>query len=204
MSAPAPSQSFGSMSSTTESSNSAASPPPPPPLIRPAAPEVKSMSLAAGGKIKQTINADPYPPSQWDTSSSIFFNVQLLNAEAFMAVTGRAPPDEPIPAATYAKHNMPFYDIWNEELTGIKGAFGNVKSIVEIDEAKAQGLFTNKPQSFWDQMKGLGAGALPKQRKPFKGEDSIKVPIVMLDMGRKRTFRPLKDLEAELARLSVR
>src|SRR6202043_271287 len=87
-------------------------------ILRPR-PQITAMSLAAGGLIKQSINTDNYPPSIWDRDNSVLLNVQLLNSESFQAVTGFEPPASPIDAKTYAAYGMPFYDIWNEELSGV-------------------------------------------------------------------------------------
>jgi hypothetical protein len=158
------------------------------------APKVEAMGLAAGGLIKQSINEDKYPASIWDTENSILFNVQLLNSDSFVAVTGRAPPSTPIDAKTYKQHGWPFYDIWMEEKTGIKGDFDAVKSVGEMDESLAM----SGKNAFWGKLSGNG-----KTGSEFKRDESLKFPVVMLDMDQKRTFKPLRKMEEEAEKLKA-
>jgi hypothetical protein len=159
--------------------------------------QVQAMSLAAGGLIKQSINADTYPASIWDPESAIMFNIQLLNSESFMAVTGRAPPSSPIDAKTYQQHGYPFFDIWNEELSGVKGDFGVVKSVGEMDESKAKA-------DFWGKLTGEGTKvAEGKKDEEFKRDEPLKFPVVMLDMSLTRTFKPVKQMEEEATRFKA-
>jgi hypothetical protein len=156
--------------------------------------QIQAMSLAAGGLIKQSINADPYPASIWDPESTIMFNIQLLNSESFMAVTGHAPPTSPIDAKTYQSHGYPFFDIWNEELSGVKGDFGIVKSVGEMDESKAKA-----GKVFWEKL--TGGGGEGKKEEDFKRDEPLKFPVVMLDMSLARTFKPIKQMEEEAKKL---
>jgi hypothetical protein len=157
--------------------------------------QIQAMSLAAGGLIKQSINADPYPASIWDPESTIMFNVQLLNSESFMAITGRAPPSSPIDAKTYQQYGYPFFDIWNEELSGVKGDFEVVKSVGEIDESKAKADKT----SFWEKLTGNGGKG--KEESDTTRDEPLKFPVVMLDMSKTRTFKPIKQMEEEAKKL---
>jgi hypothetical protein len=159
--------------------------------------QVQAMSLAAGGLIKQSINADTYPASIWDPESTIMFNIQLLNSESFMAVTGRAPPSSPIDAKTYQQHGYPFFDIWNEELSGVKGDFKVVKSVGEMDESKAKA----GKEDFWGKLTGEGGEG--KKDEDFKRDEPLQFPVVMLDMSLTRTFKPLKQLEEEAKKLKA-
>lgn len=156
--------------------------------------QVKSMSLAAGGLIKQSINADAYPASIWDPESTILFNIQLLNSESFMAVTGRAPPATPIDAKTYQQHGYPFFDIWNEELSGIKGDFSIVKSVGEMDE----NLSKSGKDTFWGKLVSESV-----ESEEFKRDEPLKFPVVMLDMSLKRTFKPVREMEEEAKMLKT-
>jgi hypothetical protein len=162
--------------------------------------QIKAMSLAAGGLIKQSINADPYPASIWDAESTILFNVQLLNSESFMAVTGGALPATPIDAETYQSHGYPFFDIWNEELSGVKGDFGVVKSVGEMDASLAK----TKKDGFWEDLTAGGNEILPdKVDEGFKRDEPLKFPVVMLDMSFTRTFKPIKEMEEEAKKLKA-
>jgi hypothetical protein len=142
---------------------------------------VKEMGISAGGFIKQTINPDTHEPDVWDTDASVMMNVQILDSESFCAVTGLPPPSTPVDAATYAQHGYPFFEIWGEKKTGIKGEFGEVKSVaqIEAERAAAEGMI------------------LPE-------EPSVPVRIVELNMGTfKSTFRPVEILRKELEALRL-
>ena len=58
------------------------------------------LGIAAGGSLQQTIKKDRYPPSTWHKEAVIVFNVQILNAQVFQAITGSKPPPSPITAET--------------------------------------------------------------------------------------------------------
>jgi hypothetical protein len=61
------------------------------------------------------------------------------------------PPESPITARTYAQHGLPYYVIYNEKPSGIKGDFSGVKSVAEKDlEGEPT---TEKANAFWKVMK---------------------------------------------------
>ncbi|KAI1426196.1 hypothetical protein F5Y12DRAFT_784121 [Xylaria sp. FL1777] len=88
--------------------------------------------------IKQTIVKDPNPADKWDMNAAILFHVHILDTAMFAAVTRKQVPKSPISAKTYAEHASPFFAIWGEEPTGIKGNFDKVKSIAELEELRAK------------------------------------------------------------------
>jgi hypothetical protein len=89
------------------------------------------MSVAAGGRIKQSIVKDKYGEF-WLSGRTTVFNTQILNSVVYKAVTGEAPPTKPIDAKTYKAHGFPFFQLY-EELSGISGNFSKVKSVAELD-----------------------------------------------------------------------
>jgi hypothetical protein len=97
-------------------------------------PEDTELVLAAGGRIKQTIIRDTSSKTDWDETRSIIFSVQILNSERYQAVTGRTPPKTPITAQTYRRHGLPYFAIYGEEPSGIRGDFSAVKSVNTIDK----------------------------------------------------------------------
>jgi hypothetical protein len=90
------------------------------------------MGMAAGGKIKQTIDTD-YFPKTWDPSLTTVFNLQILNSRFYSFVTGEEPRRPVIHAAIYAKYGLPFFE-FPEEASGVYGDFSKVKSIAEIED----------------------------------------------------------------------
>jgi hypothetical protein len=96
------------------------------------------MAVAAGGLIKQSIHRDTYDPETWDPSSTITFNVQILNAKFFQKLTGKAPPKCPIGAKTYVSAGLPFFNI-PEPSSSIAGKFGALQSLSQL----SLGMSTN-------------------------------------------------------------
>ncbi|KXH63724.1 integral membrane protein [Colletotrichum salicis] len=142
-------------------------------------PEVEEMGLAAGGLITQTIEADKYPADVWDVEASVMMNLQILGVESFCAVTGQPAPDTPVNAQSYANHGYPFFEIWGEEKTGIKGDFSEVKSVAQLEAERAE-----------------AAG------EEYKEEESVPLRIVQLGPFRS-TFRPVEVLKKELEGLRL-
>ncbi|EFQ27093.1 integral membrane protein [Colletotrichum graminicola] len=142
-------------------------------------PEVKEMGLAAGGLIKQTIEADTHPANIWDVEASVMVNLQILDVESFSAVTGQPAPDTPINAQSYAESGCPFFEIWGEEKSGIKGDFAEVKSVAQIEAERARA-----------------------DSKTVVDEESV--PVRVLQLGHfNSTFRPVEILREELEGLGL-
>lgn len=137
------------------------------------------MGVGAGGFIKQSIAADQNDPTIWEADNGTIFNVQILNSAVFKAVTGKQPPETPITAKTYASYEFPYYDIYDEKPSGIKGDFSGVKSITEKDLE--------------------GTPTLEKAKAIAEVIEDTQNPVVLLDQKGARTgFRPVKDMEKEL------
>ncbi|KAH6687404.1 integral membrane protein [Plectosphaerella plurivora] len=150
-----------------------------------AKPKVKEMGLAAGGLIKQTINADPNPADVWDKDAAVLLHLQIFDPASYTDVTGNPAPPTPATQEEYAKHGWPYFELWNEEKTGVKGDFSEVKSVAQMKKERA-----------------LAAG----EDAPAE-EESVPVRVVTIGQGRvvsfKSTFRPLEVLRKELQHLTL-
>jgi hypothetical protein len=147
--------------------------------LREGGPGNTEMGIAAGGLIKQTIVKDKNDPTIWDTNNGTVFNGQILNSTAFEAITGKAPPITPVTAKTYADNGYPYYDIYDEKPSGIKGDFSGVQSVAEKD---LQGVST-----------------LEKAKAIAKVIEKTNNSVVLLDKtGGHTGFRPVKVIEEEL------
>lgn len=149
-------------------------------LIEPE-PEISNcdMGIAAGGLIKQSIHKDNNDPNIWDPASGTIFNVQILNSGVFKSLTGREPPRAPISAKTYAAYGFSYFDIKDEEPSGIKGDFTGVKSVNEKDLE--------------------GVPTLEKAKAFAEVNDDTDNPVVLLDSkGRYSGFLPVKTMVKEL------
>jgi hypothetical protein len=87
------------------------------------------MGLAPGGRIRQEIEKDPYGVDAWDTAVSSRCFVHLMNSTSYAAVTGHAPPTEPITAQQYRDNGVPWFAYYqdgetlegSQELAGLDG-----------------------------------------------------------------------------------
>ncbi|KAF4484745.1 hypothetical protein CGGC5_v007428 [Colletotrichum fructicola Nara gc5] len=133
---------------------------------------VKEMGLAAGGLITQSIEADPYPADVWDIEASVMMNLTILDIESFAALTGQPAPNTPVDAKTYAQHGYPFFELWGEEKSGIKGEFQEVKSVAQLmkEAANADGKSYSEEETVMFKTLTIG-------RTPFR---STFLPVEFL------------------------
>lgn len=75
----------------------------------------QSMGLGAGGEMRQKIYPDPYGIDVWDQQNYGRVTVHILNSAQYHDVTGKETPPTPIDAATYTKHNLPWFELYDEE-----------------------------------------------------------------------------------------
>lgn len=149
-------------------------------------PPEHQMSIAAGGKIEQVIHPDEDPAGDWLADRTTVFNVQVLNSAVYQAVTGTAPPSQPIDAETYKEHGLPFFKMY-EEPSGISGDFSMVKSVGEIDGTEDKSV---KPD-----VVVLGHGDGRKTGTAYVGLVNPNGPL--------RAFRTMADLEKEFENVHV-
>ena len=117
----------------------------------------------------------PTPLSSFPPSNDIL-DVQLLNADCFYQVTGTLAPPSPVTAESYAAAGLPFYSLPNEQSSGIKSVFSDVKSVAQFE----------------------------KEKKGTKTLDrNLKFPTVELDQTGHVSFRPVADLDAQVKALGI-
>ena len=139
--------------------------------------EKPSMGISAGGLIKQAIVRDTHKPTIWEPECGVIFNVQILNSARFQEVMGFSPPPTPVSAADYATEGLPYFDIYDEKLSGISGEFKDVESVGGLD-------FKNQ------KVEEVIEGCHP----------TLKNPVVLLDhKGRRIGFRPVSQMEEDVA-----
>ncbi|KAK5996409.1 Uba52-like protein [Cladobotryum mycophilum] len=95
------------------------------------------MSVAAGGQIKQ--NIVNLPRRDYQNSTTIAFQVQILNSAHFRFITSQEPPRCPISAKDYAALGLPFFSPY-EEPTTLCGDFSTMRSMNHIDGAEETSL----------------------------------------------------------------
>jgi len=108
-------------------------------LCRTAEP-ARAMGLAAGGRMRQQIYADPHGLDAWDQSISSRCFMTLVDAVQWREITGEAPPTKPPTAADYTKAGLPWFDYYAADLETLGGAqaLTLVKSVAEMALEKGE------------------------------------------------------------------
>jgi len=96
------------------------------------------MGIGAGGKMKQKIYPDPHGVDTWDENDYDRVYVHIVNSMMYREITGLEPPATPVTAETYAKHNLPWFNVYDETMSDIAPSpeLSQVKSIKEMDAEK--------------------------------------------------------------------
>ena len=155
--------------------------------------KAKMMTIAKGGKIKQDISPDPFPNSFWTPERTLAFNVHLLNADVFKAVTGLSPPSKPTDAKLYAEAGLPFYHLSSNNST-ISGDFTAVKTIGEIDGVVDEHVVPSIVKV---------RGRVPPPAYAEMMENSYDPDELLDPAGPLREFRTVHDLEKGIRNLGM-
>jgi len=142
-------------------------------VLRCAAEPVRAMGLAAGGRMRQQIYADPHGLDAWDQSSSNRCFVTLVDAVQWREITGEAPPTKPPTAADYTKAGLPWFDYYAADLETLGGAqaLALAKSVAEMAEEKGEQVLGPDGEVNPDTIINIGPGeislpkALPRESK---------------------------------------
>ncbi len=101
----------------------------------PTGPARTEMGLGAGGRIKQKIYPDPYGIDTWNPEvfGSVF--VHIVNSEDYREITDLELPPTPIDVRTYIKHELPWFDLYDESRGDISASerLTKLKTIREKD-----------------------------------------------------------------------
>lgn len=100
----------------------------------------RELGIAPGGMIKQNIRQDHYDSDKWLKDLVFPISVQLLNSASYKCVTGESPLPCPIDAKAYADAGLPFFDLFEEEDSGVAraDAFATSKSVHEMQMARGE------------------------------------------------------------------
>jgi hypothetical protein len=107
-----------------------------------------AMGLGAGGKIHQEIYEDERPLEAWDSAATSRCFVHLCNSVVWRQITGQKPPHPPFDAAVYAKHGLPWFDYYRDDIAAVPGSriLKKLKSVFQIARQKAEpSLIEQKP-----------------------------------------------------------
>ncbi len=118
------------------------------------------MGLAPGGRMRQEIYHDPHSLEDWDQRQRARCFVHIANARQWRAITGDAPPTEPISAMQYRQRGIPWFDYYAADLKAVEGAgiLQRLKSVVEMGNAKRETLIPENDPIVVDRVVQLRRG----------------------------------------------
>lgn len=106
-----------------------------------------AMGLAAGGRMRQEIYADPYRPIDWEPQPVARCFVHLINSQQWRHITGENPPPTPVTPQQYKQAGIPWFDYYDESpaLPG-SNRLANLKSLYTLaHERRDDSLPPNDP-----------------------------------------------------------
>ena len=95
----------------------------------------RSMGLAPGGLMRQSIFIDLEGIEAWDQANPSRCFVHILNSEQWQAATGQLTPGTPLTAADYADAGMPWFEYYSDS-----GAAAGAKPLAQLDSVAAMGV----------------------------------------------------------------
>lgn len=96
----------------------------------------RSMGLAPGGLMRQSISIDLEGVDAWDQEHPSRCCVHILNSAQWQAGTGRPAPETPVTAANYAKAGLPWFEYYADSGAALEGA----KRLAQLDSVAAKGV----------------------------------------------------------------
>ncbi|HLD57753.1 MAG TPA: hypothetical protein VJA47_05570, partial [archaeon] len=94
-------------------------------------PEVRSMGLGRGGRIRQKIYTDPHGFEVWKESPEGSTCIYLVRSEDFRTITGEDPPHKPLTREDYERRGIPWFGLSDKDKGDAKGnlQFGVAKPV---------------------------------------------------------------------------
>ena len=98
------------------------------------------MGLAPGGRMRQEIYEDEGELSDWDQRHRARCFVHIANAVQWRAITGEAPPTEPVTADMYRRRGIPWFDYYAADLEALEGSgvLRRLRSVVQLGKDKRE------------------------------------------------------------------
>ena len=106
------------------------------------------MGLAPGGRMKQSIEKDPYNMNVWDLRNGSRCFVHIANSLSWRAITGQAPPTVPPTAKQYSKAGLPWFDFYGKG-EAIEGSskLNKIKSVLTMSKTKGETVLPENESS---------------------------------------------------------
>lgn len=123
-----------------------------------------TMGLAPGGRMRQEIFEDPFSIHDWDPEHRSRCFVHLVNALAWMQMTGERPPSMPLTAKEYTEHGMPWFDYYDSDAKALEGAkaLAGLKGVAAVAKEK-RGVLSGNESVTVEHVAKLRAGLGERQ-----------------------------------------
>jgi hypothetical protein len=99
--------------------------------------EPAPLAIAAGGRLRERILADPFGIDCWDQSARTRCFFSLIDAAEWSSITDTPPPTAPFTPADYEREGLPWFEYYDDGLpaSGSASDAAEVRSIRDIDAA---------------------------------------------------------------------
>ena len=96
------------------------------------------MGLAPGGRMEQEIYDDPFDLKDWDLGRGSRCFIHLCNSLTWRAITEQDPPTVPPTAREYDRHNLPWFDYYDDTASAVSGSqkLAGLKSVATLGKEK--------------------------------------------------------------------
>ena len=136
-----------------------------------AAAPARAMGLAAGGRMRQQIYADPYGLDAWDRTVSSRCFMTLVDAVQWQGITGEPPAGRPPTSDDYSRAGLPWFDYYAADVETLAGApaLTLVKSVAELAAEKGEQVLGPDGEVEPGKVVQLGPKAPAKSRPVREG-----------------------------------
>ena len=120
-----------------------------------------SMGLAAGGRMHQDIEPDPFDLDDWDFAAADRVFVTLVHAKDWKKITGEAAPNEPPTAKEYSQAGLPWFEHYGKDQSALPGSvtLAGVKSVANLFKKFTGATLPNSEDVETGSPKAIGPGA---------------------------------------------
>jgi hypothetical protein len=120
-----------------------------------------SMGLAAGGRMHQDIEPDPFDLADWDFAAADRVFVTLVHAKDWKKITGEAAPNQPPTAKEYSQAGLPWFEHYGKGQSALPGSvkLAGVKSLANLFKKFTGATLPNSEDVQTGSPKAIGPGA---------------------------------------------
>lgn len=122
------------------------------------------MGLAPGGRMQQQIFQDPHGLDVWHKTEKARCFIHMANSLGWEHVTGQRPQTVPMTAATYSRHGLPWFELY-EEGAAAHGGTEKTKSLKSVAQISAEKCIPVLPEN---------QSVQPKNKVVLKSKDAVR------------------------------